>query len=420
VLRRALTLLLLAIASCEPPAARSTYHEDAEPILRARCVPCHSEGGVGPIALATYADAAAAGSRIEEELETGRMPPFPPDPACRPLDDARIMSDRERTTLLSWLEAGAPEGDPAARPPAPALDPSGPPTDEFDSGIDYSSDAPEEDDYRCFVVDPGFDEAVDAVALDVRVDGAQAVHHAAVYAAPPGAKESVDALDAADPGPGWECFGGAGFAQAVRVGAYVPGSRTLPFPDGAGVRLSAGTRFVVQMHYNFHEGREPSRFSVRMWRAGGPLAGVVHEARVGTGDIVIPAGDPDVRAAGAASVVGSAETPEPLVEVREGRAWAAGAHMHLLGAAIRLDVVHADASRECLLDVPRWDFDWQGEYRFAAPVDVVAGDRLEAECRWDNSAANQPAGEEPHDVAWGWGTADEMCLAWLLMTNLSR
>jgi hypothetical protein len=87
--------------------------------------------------------------------------------------------------------------------------------------------------------------------------------------------------------------------------------------------------------------------------------------------------------------------------------------MHLRGATGRVDLVRADGSRECLLRIPRWSDDWQGGYRFAAPVEARPGDRIEATCTWDNSAENQPVidGErlEPTVLRWGFDALDEMC-----------
>ena len=98
-----------------------------------------------------------------------------------------------------------------------------------------------------------------------------------------------------------------------------------------------------------------------------------------------------------------------------------GSRLHA-GAAAALPHERADGKQQCLLDIPRWDFNWQGAYEFTEPVTVHPGDRFNLECQWDNSAGNQSPinGEipEPQDIEWGDGTRSEMCLAIAYVTAL--
>ena len=75
-----------------------------------------------------------------------------------------------------------------------------------------------------------------------------------------------------------------------------------------------------------------------------------------------------------------------------------------------------------MLDIPRWDFHWQSVFELEEPLRVEPWQELSIACEWDNSAENQPAGEDgerlpPRDVAWGEGTRDEMCLGILYVTR---
>jgi hypothetical protein len=131
------------------------------------------------------------------------------------------------------------------------------------------------------------------------------------------------------------------------------------------------------------------------------------------GTMDIPAGDPDVALSASVSkgtlelltsgIGGSGSDPLRLHRV--------ALHMHTLGTETSLRLVRGDGSEECLLDIPDWDFHWQGGYNLVDPVTIEAGDRLELSCRWDNSAPGAV------DVAWGEGTSDEMCLAGLYLTR---
>jgi hypothetical protein len=85
-------------------------------------------------------------------------------------------------------------------------------------------------------------------------------------------------------------------------------------------------------------------------------------------------------------------------------------HMHTRGTHARVNVQRADGSTECLLDVPRWDFHWQGSYALQDKVTFNPGDQMYLECHWDNSAGTT-------DVNWGEGTGDEMCLTGFYVTQ---
>ena len=78
-------------------------------------------------------------------------------------------------------------------------------------------------------------------------------------------------------------------------------------------------------------------------------------------------------------------------------------HMHTLGTHGIQAIRHADGTDECLVDIQKWDFNWQGSFAFNEPRLVQPGDNLYIECRYDNEAGE-------NSVFWGDGTNDEMCL----------
>ena len=85
--------------------------------------------------------------------------------------------------------------------------------------------------------------------------------------------------------------------------------------------------------------------------------------------------------------------------------------MHTLGTKTRLEIQRRSGARECLLDIPEWDFHWQGGYALTQPRVVSSGDSIRLECHWDNSAPGAA------DANWGEGTGDEMCLGIFYMTQ---
>jgi hypothetical protein len=76
-----------------------------------------------------------------------------------------------------------------------------------------------------------------------------------------------------------------------------------------------------------------------------------------------------------------------------------------------------DGRQVCLVDVPDWDFHWQGTYTYKAPVALPFGSRIDLSARYDNSAGNpENPNSPPRDVRWGERTTDEMCIAFLGVT----
>jgi hypothetical protein len=132
------------------------------------------------------------------------------------------------------------------------------------------------------------------------------------------------------------------------------------------------------------------------------------------GEMVIPAGDPDV--------VHTFSMDPTAYLGGDFDVYHVGLHMHTRGTEATLDIVRAESADEtCLLDIPRWDFNWQAPYRLQQPVRVSQGDQLRITCHWDNSQQNQPSVNgmpmAPNELNWGEGTGDEMCLGLLYVTT---
>ena len=91
-----------------------------------------------------------------------------------------------------------------------------------------------------------------------------------------------------------------------------------------------------------------------------------------------------------------------------------GCHRHQSACPLRLQgnvgyAVLPDGSRRTLIRIPEWNFDWQQQYAYAAPIRLPAETRVEMEFTYDNSAANPRNPNHPaKSVTWGPGSADEM------------
>jgi hypothetical protein len=93
-------------------------------------------------------------------------------------------------------------------------------------------------------------------------------------------------------------------------------------------------------------------------------------------------------------------------------------HMHLLGTSIKVELNPGTDRARLLLEIPRWDFHWQGAYTLARPVEAQPGDVVRVTCRFDATRrAKARPRLTPRYTLWGEGTTDEMCLGILQVTR---
>jgi hypothetical protein len=83
-------------------------------------------------------------------------------------------------------------------------------------------------------------------------------------------------------------------------------------------------------------------------------------------------------------------------------------HMHLRGHSFRYTAEYPDGGRRILLDVLRYDPNWQHRYQLAEPVRLPAGTVVRCEAEYDNSAANEFNPDPSARVRTGLQTWDEM------------
>ncbi len=421
----AVALLSAAHVACEsgsptatpaPAASGSvhTYHKSAAPVFAARCTQCHTKGGPAPFVLDDYASAKQWATASLASIAAKRMPPWQPSGDCRHYDGERSISADEVKALQDWVAAKMPEGDPKDyKAPASVANllpkvPDRTADLSLQSAEAYTADVKQSDDYRCFVVGPEFKEETWVHASRVTPGDKPSVHHVILYLVGPSAAWRAPEKDAQTPGPGWTCFGGPGLSPAQNVGGWVPGSVPTVYPADAGIRIAPGSRLVLQVHYNtLGHKPAPDQTLAEVWLHKDKPANLMAIRPLPDFGIQIAAGD--AKSVHTKEFENGGTKPWTIVGVM--------AHMHQLGSQI--SVVKKASPDVCLIDIPRWDFNWQQGYRFKAGEQVVVqpGEKLLLQCTYDNSAANQMSvggvQKAPVNVTWGEGTADEMCLAYI-------
>ena len=242
-----------------------TWSKDVHPIVARSCAGCHVEGGIAPFALATWNDAYVRRSLIRAQVESRQMPPWPPAPGCSEYTGDRSLKDQERETLLSWIDRGAPEGDPSDGQPLSTPPQGG--LSRVDRELRIAAAyqpvlAP--DEYRCFLLDWAETERRFVTGFVAQPGNPTIVHHVLAFLATPDRAAQFQALDDADSAPGYRCFGGPG-GTANLLGGWVPGTVGGDFPAGTGVPVDPGSKIILQVHYNLANGVGPSdQTSIRL------------------------------------------------------------------------------------------------------------------------------------------------------------
>lgn len=197
-----LTISLLLLAACggeeastSAPGVAPTYYDDVAPIFARHCNGCHTEGNIAPIALDDPHQAQSVATAIRRETEARTMPPVIVDGRgdCQSYRGDISLSDAQIETIAAWADAGAPTGTPRVIPSPPSQPILEDPTLVLDAGASYTPRPAVDDDYRCFIVDPGLDEDAFLTAYEVRPDVLAQVHHVVLYTV-----DSVDEQAAAE------------------------------------------------------------------------------------------------------------------------------------------------------------------------------------------------------------------------------
>lgn len=408
-------------------AAALTYHHDVAPVIGGRCTSCHMQNGLAPFSLTTYEDVVTHLDAVVKATNARRMPPWPAGNACTTYRNDHSLTQEQILTIGRWAEQGAARGNPNVQgDPLPPVSGALTRVDQVLTMAEPYQPSLEPDEYRCFILPWPADAGRFITGFGGRPGNRHIVHHMIAYLVPPENVARAQQLDAGDPGQGYACFGDAKLDEATWLGGWAPGTQGVDYPAGTGLEIAAGSAIVLQVHYHIHEHpdsasedheRDQSALLIRsddqVERKGQMVAWLNPTWFDDPTSMFIPSGDTDAHHSfsGDLSILLAHGRPVTIHGVFH--------HMHELGRSGRISVERADRN-ECLLDIPKWDFNWQLQYWLASPVTTYAGERVRIDCHWDNSPGNQPVVNgvrlPARDVMWGDGTRDEMCLGTLFVT----
>lgn len=418
-------LLIAAIAgasstrgqSARPAGAAVTFTRDVAPILQTRCQECHQPNSIAPMSLITYADAKKFASAIKAKVAARVMPPWHIDRniGVRDFKNDRGLSDAQVQTILHWVEAGAPEGDPRDMPP-PAVfpDPTGwqlakdfGQPDLVITSPPYTLAPQTQDKWFRPVTETGLTEARWVRAIEIKPsfpDGRRIVHH--VLTTLDQGEEGVTGLahEAHDvqrtPGLFMEwAVGKVGEVFAADAGKLMlPGAKIRWEIHMFAIGREIKDNQVELGIYFYPKGVVPkNRTVLRMFDVsrGSELDIPPHEVAMTQNFFVIQA-------------------PARMENFQP--------HMHMRGKAMSVEAIYPDGRKEVLSAVNDFQWNWHVNYIYAddaAPL-LPKGTVLVFTAWHDNTENNKNNPDPRQWVGWGDRTVDEMAHAWVDLTYLEQ
>ncbi|MCC6234428.1 MAG: tetratricopeptide repeat protein [Verrucomicrobiales bacterium] len=397
------TLARPAPAPADPGGQRPvTFNRDLAAIVHHHCAGCHRPGEVGPFPLITVDDVRKHARDLIQVTRTRTMPPWMPAPGEFPFVDERRLSETQIQLFAQWLEDGLLEGPPAQPPPTPKWTEGwqlGPPDLIVSLPDSYSLTNSGPDVYRNFILPVPEGPRRFVRAFEFR-PGSRAVHHAFIRIDGSGESRRLDQKDA-EPGFGGMEIPPASESPAGHFLSWQPGRLPSVMPDGLAWPLRGGVDIVLLMHLQPLGRPEPLHPTLGFYFTEVAPTNMPIKLGLRSYTIDIPAG-----------------TTNNSVEERvtlpvDTRLLAVLPHAHYLASQADAFALLPDGSRKSLMHIPRWDFNWQSEFRFVTPVSLPRGTVLGMRFTFDNSSANpRNPRHPPQRTTFGLQTSDEMAELW--------
>jgi hypothetical protein len=406
------------MTSAQTPAA-PTFAKDVLPILQRDCQSCHRPGQIGPFSLLSYESTRPWARSIKAKVESRQMPPWFADPQHGQFANDRSLSPREIDTIVTWVDAGAPQGDPKDAPPPVEWAPDGwqIKPDLIVKAPEFRIPArPEKNviEWTTMTFPSGFTQDTWVTSVEVKPSELSVTHHICVSFVPhrPTVKYYVMNWSEAprdEDGVATDRRLGAAVAGQAATGngsggggfwCYVPGVQPDDYrPYGAGKLVPAGSDISIQLHYTPTGKEVVDRPLIGFTVADAP------PARQWVATQVSGAGPTFVIPPNEANWTSPRAEVEFLTDVELVQMMP---HMHLRGKDMTYHVIYPDGRDEIILSVPKYDFNWQLVYLPAKPIRIPKGARLSVEAHYNNSASNKYNPDPNRTVYPGRMTWEEM------------
>jgi len=389
----AVATLMTSLAAPAPDAPNSgTFTRDVAPILQKSCQTCHHPGTAAPMSLLTFQDVRPWAKSIKARVVAREMPPWHLDKSVgiREFKNDISLSDADINTIVRWVDAGAPQGDPKETPPPLTFRPEtdwfiGKPdlTITFDKEMTMYANGP--DWWINKYANTGLTEDRWVKAMQIKPSNARIVHHAVTTVIPPAGTDLTDSG-----------FVGGEFEE------YAVGKYGTTFPENTGRLLPAGSRIQFDMHYFAigEEAKDRTTLGIVFYPKGYVpkyKITMVSFRNLPNDDLEIPPN----------SIVrhdGYFRLPRPA------RIVSFQPHMHMRGKGMTLESINLDNSVTTISSTDHFDFNWHIAYVYkddVAPL-LPAGTVLHAIGVHDNTSANRRNPDPSMWAGFGERSVDDM------------
>lgn len=387
-----------------------TFYKDVLPVLQKNCQDCHRPGEAGPMTFLSYKDSRPWAKAIKQAVQKGSMPPWFADPNHGKFANERRLTQQEIATLVAWADGGAPEGN-AKDAPKPRQFADGWMIGQPDKIIPmpkaFQVPASGTVEYNYVILPTGLTEDAWIEKAELRPGNRAVNHHVIAFIRPPGSNWFRDQKPGeffvpkkAERGARRSSEDGAGDPRVELLVGYAPGLQPVEAPAGSAKLLKAGSDIVLQLHYTSNGKPAEDLSKIGLVFAKTPPKYRQLTMNATNNRFAIPPN------ASAHEVKSSITLQEEV-----GLIWMMP-HMHLRGKDFVYTAVYPSGEREILLNVPKYDFNWQLGYQFAKPKILPKGTRIECVAHFDNSRNNAANPNPDIEVRWGDQSWEEMMIGW--------
>lgn len=393
------------VISPEPepqPMVAATYSESIASILNNHCVSCHRPGEIAPFSLIGYENAKNWAPTIAKVVSDKKMPPWKPVPGIGHFLGENRLTETDIELLKTWVEKKAPRGDIKKEPKAPTFPASwsmGEPDITLQMPKPFKISEDGNDEYWHFVLKPNIKDPIFVQAIDVKPGNKKIVHHVVLWIDERGQADKV--LRKKGVNGAYLTFGSPGFVPDNALGGWAPGMRPVRLPVDAGILIKPGTNIVLEVHYHKSGKEEVDQTKVGLYISKDPskVVNKVDIAWLANLGLRIQPNESHQKFTQTIPI----PTDVKLYNLMP--------HMHLLGREMKATLIHPDGSKEPLIHIDDWDFNWQFSYMLAEPKLIKKGSKIQIEAIFDNSQNNpNNPNNPPKEVRWGEQTTDEMML----------
>ncbi|MBV8842560.1 MAG: hypothetical protein JO307_07095 [Bryobacterales bacterium] len=394
---------LAGIAAAQTQPEQVTFTKDVAPILQEKCQTCHRPDTFAPMSLLTYEEARPWAKAIKAKVIAREMPPWYIDKnvGVRHFKNDVSLTDSELATIVKWVDAGAPKGNPADMPPPRKFEDAktwhmGEPDVIVQLPKDIIVPAQGADRWIDVVVDSGLNEDRYIQGIEVvPIKGFRSVHHVTT---------AMKHEDDADDGDN---------VQGVFLNEYALGKNADMFPEGAGRMIKAGTKINFNLHLHSTGTETPINVALglKLYPKGyTPHYNEITEKIGDPKDLDIPPNADNVRFEGYQTLA----KPARLLSFQP--------HLHNRGKASCMEAIYPGGHKvETLSCVSRYQFAWHLVYLYDEDEQPLlpAGTILHLISWYDNSPGNKFNPDPDNLITYGQRTIDEMGGAWVSYYYLS-